>query len=376
MRLPIGTKGCGEEEAGGGYGGVDLGRRRRPWRGWWRCGIATCVVTWIGTWGSVTWARAGDWETGKNRVMLNSHIGFNLKADFKHLGGVRGQTGIGLAEQGVDHIYDDGFNRVDAGGNAGGQTWYWGYESSSQISGSDLLLSSTSAAGSGSVNGVTDAPHWGMELTYARQLGWNGSYWWGVEVGLSWTDLSFSERGTTSGDVVRTVDAYALGGITPPGAPYSGTFEGPGPVISDEPRRTAQLLSNAAMTSGSYQLEASLYALRLGLIYETPFTEVFTFQFGGGVIGALVRSEFGFRESTSVPGLGTFSETGSDHESEFLGGAYGQAGLALHLSRNAMASLGLQYNYLGSYSQEVGGREARLDLKSSFFVALGVGVSF
>jgi hypothetical protein len=324
---------------------------------------------------SSTSGTGADWATGKNRFNLNSHIGFNIKTDFTQLGSVFPQTAIGPERGGVDHFYDDGFNRVDASGNAGGQTWFWGYQNPSQIVGDDILMSSTTTSPT-SIRGLSDAPHWGAELSYARELGWNSAYWWGVEIGLSWVNLDFSESRSITTHAERTVDAYSLGGIVPPTAPYEGTFSGPGPTISDHPQRSIQTLNNAAITDGSYDLDAYLYTLRLGLIYETPFTDWFTLQFGGGVLGAFVQSEFSFRESTSIQGLGSFHQSGSDRDRDFLGGAYGRAGLGIHFSPKFMASLGVQYNYLGTFSQQVERRKATIDLKSALFVSLGLGVSF
>jgi hypothetical protein len=316
-----------------------------------------------------------DWAMGKNRLSVQSHIGFNITADFTQLGSFASPADVGPAHGGADHFYDDGYNRVDSRGNPDGQTWFWGYDNANQIVGSNVLMSSTSTL-PGAVRGISDAPHWGVELNYARELGWNGSYWWGVEIGLSWVNLNFSERRAFASDAVRTVDSYPFGESVPP-APYAGTFAGPGPTIGDNPQRTIQTLNNAALTTGSYDLDASLYALRLGLIYETPFTDWFTLQFGGGVIGAFIHGDFAYRESTFTHELGsTPLEFGSDRERDFLGGAYARAGLGLHFSPNVMASLGLQYNYLGTFSQQVDGRHASIDLKTSLYLAVGVGVSF
>ena len=94
----------------------------------------------------------------------------------------QGQTGPGPeVGHGIDRTYDDGFIWVDSSGNAGGSTWYWGYDHSSQ--------------------------NLGGFLQFHYQL--------------SPTEL--------------LTDTYDLGGIMAPLAPYSGTFEGPGPVIPDQP---------------------------------------------------------------------------------------------------------------------------------------------
>src|SRR2546430_6236166 len=55
-------------------------------------------------------------ESSQSRLSLNTRIGFNIKAEFKNVGGI-GQNNPGPATGVVDRFYDDGFNRVDISGN-------------------------------------------------------------------------------------------------------------------------------------------------------------------------------------------------------------------------------------------------------------------
>jgi len=169
------------------------------------------TVAMVSCWGA-------DWESSKNRFNLNTHIGFNIEASFDRLGAVD-SSNVGSDLRGTDHFYDDGYNRVDANGNAGGQTRFWGYSNAGQVVDDSIVMSSYSSSAGGRIDDVRDAPHWGAELTYARQVGWNGSYWWGVEIGLSWTDLSFKEQSRFQGDATLLRDAYALNGTVPPASP-------------------------------------------------------------------------------------------------------------------------------------------------------------
>ncbi len=204
-----------------------------------------------------------DWENSKNRIGLNTHIGFNIKANFERLGAV-GESNAGSDLRGTDHFYDDGYNRVDSNGNAGGQTRFWGYDNAGQIVDDTMVMSSYSSAGTGRIDGIHDAPNWGAELTYARELGWNGSYWWGVEVGLSWTDLNFKEQTSLNSDATVLRDAYALNGVVPPASPYTGTFGSDGPALSDDPMRTIQTLNGAALTSGKYRARRFVVCIETG----------------------------------------------------------------------------------------------------------------
>ena len=90
---------------------------------------------------------------------------------------------------GVNHDYDDGYVRVDVSTNAGGLTWYWGYDNSSQVPGDGYIY--------------------------------------------------FHRRYVTNCTLLT--DKYSLAGTTPPPPPYRGTYNGPGPLIEDLPTRSTEL---------------------------------------------------------------------------------------------------------------------------------------
>lgn len=97
-----------------------------------------------------------------------------------------GQNSPGPATGGViDRFYDDGFVRVDAAGNPGGYTWFWGYQDAAQIQGSFISFHSQTVLEANAIQLVTDT--------------------------------------------------YQLGDWFLPSAPYAGSFDGPGPVLPDAP---------------------------------------------------------------------------------------------------------------------------------------------
>ena len=61
-------------------------------------------------------------------VLFNVKARFNVNGQF-NLNSQAGPTGV----SGANHIFNDGYVKVDATGDAGGQTGYWGYQSASQI---------------------------------------------------------------------------------------------------------------------------------------------------------------------------------------------------------------------------------------------------
>src|SRR5882672_7958373 len=72
-----------------------------------------------------------------NRVTLSVRYGFNVSGKFKGIGSSFA-PGAPLAggrrtPRGDNYNYDNGYVLTDISGNAGGQTWYWGYDSASQV---------------------------------------------------------------------------------------------------------------------------------------------------------------------------------------------------------------------------------------------------
>jgi hypothetical protein len=324
-------------------------------------------------------ARAGldAWGETPNRIGFNMRGVFNVKASFSQLGGAPPATDIGMAVGGVDHFYDDGYNRVDSSGNAGDSTWFWGYDRQSQADGAGIQMSSSAAQPTGRVEEVTDDPHWGGELFYWRELGWNNSYAWGLVAGLGWQYLRFNQSATFGTDVTRTTDTYSLFGQPPPPAPYRGQFDSStGPLLSDIPNRQTSLIPNGALTSGQYEFEASAYTLRLGLLFETPFTDWLDLQFGGGVLASVINGEFAFRETTVVGDLPAPPESDSDRSTEFVGGGYAELNLSLRVAKRVYVIAGAQYQMLTDYSQEMAGRKVELDARSSVVALLGMNYAF
>src|SRR6187551_3113341 len=76
-------------------------------------------------------------EDNENRFSFSGRFGFNMSAKFK--GVALTPSGVGgtrTTPDGTAYNYDNGYVLTDISGNAGDQTWNWGYDDSSkQISG-------------------------------------------------------------------------------------------------------------------------------------------------------------------------------------------------------------------------------------------------
>jgi len=184
-------------------------------------------------------------------------------------------SGIGAASGTANRTYDDGFSLLDPGTNnaeavgGAGQTWNWGYNAAAQVNSGTKVLSLSKAGGyRGTYSSVAtladekddNLAHNGVYLSAGSKLASFGGVKVSWKAGIGFLDsdrceFSFSNFAAdyaTYSYVV--VDTYNLSGLTSiPGAPYAGTYDGPGPVISNTPssRSVTKVSGTGAWTSAN-----------------------------------------------------------------------------------------------------------------------------
>jgi hypothetical protein len=136
-----------------------------------------------------------------------------------------------------------------------GTTWWWGYQNASQVRGDFLVFTAqgTSTAASSFQQRESLDPDFeaegGLGPVLELAVDWQFSEEWlaGIDFTFSWLGIDVADRGRlafasqqSSTFRISETDTFALGGIVPPPAPYSGTEAGPGPVIDNNPARTRQ----------------------------------------------------------------------------------------------------------------------------------------
>ena len=308
-----------------------------------------------------------------NWFSFGAQFGLNINARFKHLNNVSSASPGPAIGGGVNRTYDDGSVGVDSSGNQGGQTWNWGYQPGAQVQGSTLTLHSSSSAVNGTLN-QNDDPQAGFDLAFGRRLGAVLGGQWGLQAAFDFTAISIHDNQPLAGTGTVISDAYSLGAVIPPQAPYAGSFNGPGPLLGDTPART--MASTTVLTTGQRTLDAQVCALRAGPYYEFPIGKRWSGRLGGGLVLAVADTQYTFNETMTFGNGLVANNAGSSSGAELRAGGYLEGKLLYTVTPDTSLFAGAQYENLGTFSRTAGNEQAQLDMGSAVYVLFGVQLSF
>jgi len=313
------------------------------------------------------------------RFGISYSLGLNISASFSNIGAfpALSNPNAPLVNPGDARTYDDGFVGMDNTGNAGGLTSFWGYNNAGQVQGGNLVLSSSSSAGGGSSTDNDSKLQHGVELTYNYQIGafdWGA---WGLEGAFGWMPVNIKDSRAASSTVSIQQDTYPGNGIVFPVPPFAGTVAGPGPLLGSSPNSSTIItVPGGLLTTGQREIDASVFAFKLGPYLDYNLSEHVVLTLSGGLALAIVDSEFTFTEVNTIAGVGTQAFSGRNRTADLLVGGYVGARVAWWLTDNVSVFGGLSYQNIGSFNQSASGRNAKLDLGGTVLVNAGVGFSF
>jgi hypothetical protein len=307
-----------------------------------------------------------------NRVTLSFRFGLNIHAKF---------TGIGTTA-GPGNYYD-GYVLTDSTGNYLHYTSYWGYQNASQydLGANTFAFHKPSGAGVPSSISDSDNPYPGVELTYDRQLGvkegWHNLRY-GVEGALNYMPISMNNN--SSYNVGVTTDTYAFGGVPGqiPVPGHQGLFSGnPGDPVLVVPGTSAPTPGGNLLTQNHF--DADLWGGRLGPYVELPLTKKLALRLSGGLAVGLLNGSGSWQEKFTLPqslGGNILTASGSGDNFDVLWGYYASLDATWQLNHRWGVAGAVQFQDLGTYSHDFGGRGVELDLSRSLFLELGVSYSF
>jgi hypothetical protein len=332
-----------------------------------------------------SWEPESPREERLNRIGLAYRVGLNITVDFKKLGGFPAISDPGPALGVTNRSYDNGsYNFVDISGNAGGLTWYWGYEDPSQLQGNALVMESAFAPNNVTSKNRQDDPQHGFELSYSRELLRKEKWRLGAEAALGYAAIDVSDSKLLRGSVNRLIDTYTIPeGVIVPAAPYHGTFTGPGALIGALPERQTTVLSREATITGERELDSDIYTLRLGPYFELPYKRL-SLLLSGGLTLAVGDTTFSYTETVTIEGSGSVSRSSSGSQTDFLVGGYVAGTLAYALNDEWSVFAGAQFQMAGRSVTESRTRNGQaetkkqsiLDLNEALIFVFGVSYAF
>lgn len=325
----------------------------------------------------------------KNRITLTYRLGLNITADFRKLGGFAAATDPG-ADGGtlVDRNYDNGYNRVDNTGNNHqpgfpDTTWNWGFQGGGSVQGNSIVLQSASSPATAISKDNDDGVNHGFELAYLRELYREEKWRFGLEGAFGFTLLDIKDSRVLHNEVNLITDTYTVpGGVEAiPGFPfgpndsYSGTFNGPGPLMDstlDAGQRVRSVVTQATTITGRRELDANIYLFRVGPYFEIPLTEKLSMFVNGGLNMAIGDTKFSYTETVEFDGGTRATRTAKGSQTDFLVGGYAGGGFEYAIDEHWGALAGAQFQTAGRSINTQGGKEAVLDMGQTIVVTVGI----
>ncbi len=313
-----------------------------------------------------------------NYFRLGVLAGLNLKADFSMNGQFTiassqvGATGV----SGVNHIYDDGYVRVDQTGNAQGYSSFWGYNSASQVSGNTISMHSAKSFTANGGNTTADQTlSAGLDLAYGGHLfPWNGAHV-GWEFGFGFLPVNIEDNQSFAGVVTRTVHSFNTAGIVLPSAPYNGGNSGLGPTIRDTATALPDDTLNATV-NGKRSLDVDVYIFRLGPTLFWDLNPRWAVSVSAGPAVGLVSGDLEFNETLSLSDGSTAINSGKISGTDVIFGGYLNGTILFHVEEHGDFYLSAQYMPMSKTSISDTGRQATLNLSGGLFISAGVNWPF
>lgn len=340
--------------------------------------FAVAALLLVPLWGTAH-AEAGRWTFGAGYAPI-----VGLRTEFSGFGNFQNPFPVPAPAPGTNYFYTDGFVQVDFSGNFLGRTSFWAYNNASQYDPTAFggqgainyftLSGNVSSAGSVAEDNVAAAA--GFEMHGYLELGdvafipaaAGRSATWGLRTGIQYARVNNTNNAAQVGSVGTITDSFNLNGVSPPAAPYPGTFLGPGPLLSDTPVRTTG--TAVVAISGYRQLDVQLAVTTFGSYLSLPVAQKLDVMLEGGGVLALANGSYEYESTVTMPGAGTQVSRGGKHSTRLLPGVYTGVGLAWHLTDQFSLQGSVRYQFMKQFSLVANGSNASLSFDSAFVLSL------
>lgn len=324
----------------------------------------------------------------RNRIGLSFKATFNIEAEFIDNGTEISASNPGLADGrgDVNRTYDNpgsNYVLVDITGNRHFTsptnyivgTWGWGFSDLSQVSGDNLVMTSTSATAIGSTT-ESDDPYFGAEFTYSRELVVRKNVHFGLEGAFGFFNVTIHDTDPVPGRTTVTTDVFNLNGYVP-SVPDQNPTNRPGPIISSTVTGTNRTVTTTQGTAveGFRTVNANVYGLRLGPYVDVDFGDDWYLTLSGGIAVAAIDNHLEVSESLPSS-YGDSAREGRDGRLDWTMGGYVAASMNYRLTDRVSVFAGAQYHVLGDLERDVADKTMILHLGGTVSGVAGISYTF
>lgn len=312
--------------------------------------------------------------------------GISVRVGGKALFNLKGSVVDTRAPVGAGARFDDGFVLPDSSGSTT-DTWHWGYQNSTQVvnNGTQLefhRLDNSPRPGSFDLGGGN--PLLGGEIVLgfeAFRFDWGRKEArFGVELGYTYLPYSSSGSARLTTTATNTTTLHNLDGVIPPPSPYSGPFNGPGPLLPLTPAVVPPVsVTDTGTGAVDSAFDVNLHALRFGLWIDYPLTKKISLTGAFGYSAVYADGELRLTESITfangnIPSLPTATTLTS--KTDWLQGFYLEMRANWHFTKSLSAFVGAEARYQTDFEIQATDRRGQLEFGFGFGATAGVQFEF
>jgi hypothetical protein len=130
------------------------------------------------------------------------------------------------------------------------------------------------------------------------------------------------------------------------------------------------------VVDGRREVSGSLYTFKFGPTLEVPLGDRFSAQLSAGLAVGLFDADFEFSESAIAAGTGTWVRSGRTDSQDWLLGGFARGQLTVRLTDSIGLYGAAEFQGLEGTRLQAGGREAAIDLDSTFQFSAGLVFRF
>lgn len=309
---------------------------------------------------------------------------------------------IGTEGEYADRDYNDGYVNQNGGTADHGLTWFWGYDSASQVQGDSLVYSATGAR---SAYRESSTYHGGLRSNddmegFSPQIDilitppesspqmfdgflFSFSYFGDDQDGRY---SNFGARQTRDDYRLDFTDSYDLDGVIPPSEGYQGSYDGPGASIGNLPtsRYRNDVLINTDVASFTNSISTSFeldsFSLAFGPTFSGLISDQWQWQASCGATFNVLKWSASQTENLSVTQTNTSEKIHHQWKDKDSGttvrlGVFARGELIRYFSNDIFIKTYLQGEMAESLEVDLG--PSSFDLKQAgYSLGLSIGKKF